>query len=174
MSVCLFHYSPSAIIPHRTEVRAGLASQGWHLLFVSNWWNLTIADEGEVDQDLIIGCKKTEGITELSDLFARNDRTDIENLLATKPFGNCGISIDKSVILDETEVKKRSKRWSTEAIASLRAAKVLYYVEFKGASTANSGNLAGDLWRLLGKMFGGLLEDPQTGRATVVAAGNSE
>ena len=170
MSVDLFLYSPRRDVPTRRQLWTLLEKKGWQVLFVSDWPNTTIAEEGRLSNDLLIGCENAEGIAEVRALLSKGDVKAVDALLGQERFGNCALSIESPCEVDEDQIAETAEAIGKEAAGLMRQARTLYSLTWKGASTGKSGYLANEVWRILGKLCGGLLEDPQTGEGFIASA----
>jgi hypothetical protein len=135
--------------------------------------NNTIAEDGTLGDDLIIGCEDAEGVAEGKALLLKGDREAAEALLGQERFGGCALSIESPCELDDEQVTEVAEAIGEEAAGVMRQAQTLYWLTFKGMSTVRSGHLADHAWRMLGQLCGGLMDDPQTGEGFIARVGEN-
>ncbi|MCB9850794.1 MAG: hypothetical protein H6817_08825 [Phycisphaerales bacterium] len=174
MSVELFTYSGRSEVVERAALARQLQREGWDVLFVANWPDTELVVQGPCADDLIIGCKPTSDFAPIHNLILKKDSHEIEKLLGDHRYANCAMEIespyDFSANYDDDDIDDLASDLGSEAVQAMKQAATMYCVRVHGMQNELSSYLQLAVWKSLGALCGGLMENPQTGETYILHA----
>jgi len=161
MSVDLMVYSRRPEPLQREALGKALRDKGWHSLFLEPE-HLTEARGGTLDQEVVFAAKNTSDLEQLQKVLA-GDRNKLETLFEEGKVGGCGVSAAVPFNPRDEFGDGLEKQVGGVIAEEILNANSLYNVTSSGGQTDLSAEFQEVVWKTLGALVGGLLEDPQTG-----------
>lgn len=161
MSVDLLVYSERREPVQRSALEEALRKRGWHCIFLEPD-HLTELRDGPLDGDVVYGTKDASLPAKLRETLAK-DKNQLEDFFEEGAVVGCGIT----AVVPFNPREEFGADFETQAGPAIAGeifkANSLYNVHASGGHTELSFEFQEVVWKVLGALVGGLLEDPQTG-----------
>jgi len=162
MSVDLFVYSERPEPVPRAALAEALRRKGWHAIFLDQEHMKEVAG-GALGNDLVYGTKKAAVLDRLRGLLKKGDDPKLEELFENEDAGGCGVYATGAFDPHAEMGEDLEGQVGPEIAGHLLKAKSHYTVGTAAGRTELSSEFQNTVWKTLGEVAGGVLEDPQTG-----------
>ncbi len=162
----------------RPAVAASLEKAGFLVWFAGESDRLHELPDGAVGEDLVLGVTRAELRTEVSRCLAEGDRPALDRMWEAGDLASCIVytSHPYSAVEEfgQEEIEALAARLPASVVEAMRAATTHYYVRTSAGRSTMSVDLQVAVWRAIGAVSGGLMEDPQGGEYSRTAGGRLE
>lgn len=164
MSCDFFVYSESGQAVSRSELTSAMRAVGWDIVFVDDFHKMSLAQGDRVSEyEIIVGWETDpEVAAKVQGLLANRDREGLEKLFEEMTLGGCEIYVNENERDEDEECIPDDIR--PDHRRALENAKLSYYLRTAAGRSPLSFVLQDVVWRAIGKVTRGLVEDPQTGK----------
>jgi hypothetical protein len=157
MSVDLFVYSVKSNGPKTGELVANLARKRWHTVLLDPSGSKE-SPTGFLKNHLIYGARTSDFLKEVRDLVRQRRKRELERSLQSEAVAYCELTASPSHPLEQVDGTLPPK-----VAKALMTAKTCYGLRTAAGRSLASVELQTAVWEMIGKLTGGLLEDPQEG-----------
>src|SRR5262245_35823524 len=163
MSIDLTVYSERPEPVQRAALAQALQRKGWHALFIDQG-SMQELGAGAVDLDLVYGAKNAPVLKTVKDLLAGGAEQQLEALFADEEVGGCAVSATVPFDAGEEFGDELDAEVGPEIAQKILRAKSYYHIGTSAGRSDVAFRFQEAVWKTLGELVGGLLEDPQTGK----------
>jgi hypothetical protein len=179
MGVDLYMYTDNDLLITSGELRGQLRSQGWDVRYVRDTGTRPLEQlpEGPLDDTLdVLGWESSSphGL-KVGDAIDSGDLKGLEECNAQGYVGSCGFvaqcsfDFEKELAREDEETREEILEEIEPAhLEAMRSAKLRYWLCVRIRSSNLSYRFLNVVWRAVGQLRGGLLEDPQSGEYALV------
>jgi hypothetical protein len=179
MGVDLHVYTANESLVSSDELRRQLRSQGWDVRFVLDPGIKPLEQPPEgplVDTLDVIGWDASSPTAQqVADAIDSGDLKRLNEYYAERLAGSCGYvahndyDFDKELAREDEDLRDEIlEEIDPQHLEAMRRAKVKYWLCVRIRSSNLSYRFLETVWRAVGQLRGGLLEDPQSGEYTLV------
>ena len=176
MSYDLFIYSDNDKAVAKEELKSELEKQGWKIAFLSGSADAILKAQGPMEESVVVAGWDADD-KEVAQFEALASQGNIRELmkLAGESEAAVGcvvyvtIPYDYAAGYDVEELEEFKEMNSPDYIEAVSKAKSHYYVRTAAGRSPLSFDYQEQVWRVIGDLAGGLIEDPQEGTHEIKA-----
>lgn len=169
MSYGINVWSKSEKILDRKQIREKMRGYGWEILFQQGFSSPTIAVEGPVEDEIIVGWRPDDTDFEhVRRAIESSDRRALDFLYESEALVGCEIWVENPYDIDPGELEEMAEHKSPEEIEIIRAARSRYSVSTSAGQGPDSMEFQEYAARSIAELTDGWVEDPQSGESGTV------
>ena len=162
MSIAFYIFSPNHAAPSKDTITQALHLKGWHVVFVEGR-EMKESTARILDYALLYGARSAKLLAQLKDLLRTGDEAAMDGLFENEEAAGCEISVKAPFDAREGYGEDGLEEFPHEVLEQVASGKSHYCIRTSAGRSRTSFDLQEAVWKSVGQLVDGLLEEPQMG-----------